>query len=520
MSFQALVDTSSQVAATSKRTEKTALLAALLAPLSPDDTVVALGLLSGEPRQGRIGVGWSAISNIDAQPSATPTLKIATIDAAIVALAETTGPGSASRRAEQLHALFSAATASEVDYLKRFFVGEIRQGALEGILADAIAKAHGVPGTLVRRAAMLSGDLRRAAEAVVRDGRRGLEALGLTVLTGVQPMLASTSTDVAEALAATGPASVEWKLDGARIQVHRSGDEVQIFTRNLNDITSRLPAMVSAVRSLPVASVVLDGETLSIGGDERPETFQETMSRFSQDSPDDRGLRPFFFDILHVDGRDLIDLPLHERLAELERVAGQYRIPAETTGDPAVAATVLEQALSSGHEGVMVKGLDGLYQAGRRGKSWRKVKPVHTLDLVVLGAEWGHGRRSGWLSNLHLGARIDDASGTGSDDFLMVGKTFKGLTDELLRWQTAEFPAKVVSESRGTVSLQPHFIVEIALDGAQSSTTYPGGVALRFARVRRYREDKLLSEVDTINAVRKLLKERPRQESEKNDSSQ
>ncbi len=542
MSLALLVDTSARVAATSKRKEKVEALAELLAPLDPVDAEIAVGLLVGEPRQGRIGVGWSAVSKVHYSPAASPSLLLADVDRTIIELQATSGPGSVARRAEQLTQLFSLATEAEVDFLKRLFVGEVRQGALGGLVSDAVAKAHGIPATVVRRAAMLAGDLGHAASVAASSGRAGLEEIGLSVLTGVQPMLASTSTDVAEALEATGEASIEWKLDGARIQVHRSGDDVRIFTRNLNDITERLPETVALVHSLPCTSIVLDGEALFYGHDDRPVAFQESMSKFSQDGrtptstqknketgeteqteqSEQTELRSAFFDILHLDGRDLIDLPLGERLAELERVAGPYRIPAITTTDPDSGTALLTEALAQGHEGVMVKGIDAPYQAGRRGKSWRKVKPVHTLDLVVLAAEWGHGRRTGWLSNLHLGARADNASEDSpgeSAEFVMVGKTFKGLTDELLRWQTDNFPAYLERHEGpewdgqdtsdpppyGTVFLRPHFIVEIALDGAQSSTKYPGGVALRFARVRSYRTDKTLDEVDSVSAVRALL---------------
>ena len=522
-SLAQLVATSAMVAATSKRKEKTAALAALLAPLAAPHAEIAIGLLVGEPRQGRIGVGWSAVSKVIYNAATNPSLRLTDVDDAIVELQATTGPGSVARRSEQLTQLFSTATDAEADFLKRLFVGEVRQGALEGLVADAVAKAHGIPAKVVRRAAMLSGDLGHAASVAATDGRAGLEAIGLSVLTAIQPMLAATSTDVAEALEATGEASVEWKLDGARIQVHRTGNDVRIFTRNLNDITERLPETVALVLDLPCDAVVLDGEALFYRDDGRPEAFQDSMSKFSQDERDhpetSEALRCSFFDILHVDGRDLIDLPLTERLVELERVAGPHRIPAATTTDATIAEGILEESLARGHEGVMVKGVDAPYQAGRRGKSWRKVKPVHTLDLVVLAAEWGHGRRTGWLSNLHLGARNDagDASrdeGGAEPEFVMVGKTFKGLTDELLRWQTESFPEHLEHHDPpwdgvdpppwGTMYLRPHFIVEIALDGAQTSSKYPGGVALRFARVRSYRTDKTLAEVDPLSAVRAL----------------
>jgi DNA ligase-1 len=313
-------------------------------------------------------------------------------------------------------------------------------------------------------------------------------------------MAAATAGSVAEALSLTGPASVEWKLDGARIQVHRLGADVRVFTRNLNDVTDRLPQVAAAVRRFPSERLVLDGEALGVDGDGRPHLFQDTMSRFGADQPGVAvGLQAWFFDVLHADGADLVDRPLAERLDVLARVAGPARVPGTTTDDPVVAAAVADEALARGHEGVMVKALASTYDAGRRGGSWRKVKPVRTLDLVVLAAEWGHGRRRGWLSNLHLGARAADGS------FVMVGKTFKGMTDELLTWQTGRLKELARSEDSYTVYVRPELVVEVALDGVQVSRRYPGGVALRFARIRGYRPDKSAAEADTIEAVQAMV---------------
>ena len=316
-------------------------------------------------------------------------------------------------------------------------------------------------------------------------------------------MLAAGAPDVAAALAEVGPASVEWKLDGARIQVHRAGDDVRIYTRNLNDITGRLPGVVSWVRTLPVRAIVLDGEAIGVDDDARPRAFQDTMSSFGREADSGTGaggaLDAFFFDVLHVDGDDVIDRPLRERIEIVQGLVGERRIPGAVTASPEEAAAVLERALEAGHEGVMVKALDSAYDAGRRGRAWRKVKPVRTLDLVVLAAEWGHGRRRGWLSNLHLGARGHDGT------FVMVGKTFKGLTDAMLEWQTKELLAREIGRDGITVYVRPELVVEIALDGVQASTRYPGGVALRFARVRRYRDDKTAADADPIEAVQALL---------------
>jgi DNA ligase-1 len=368
-----------------------------------------------------------------------------------------------------------------------------------------VAKAAEVPAAVVRRACMLAGDLGHTAAIALAEGRAGLEAVGLEVLRPIGPMLASTAPDVAAAIKDLGLASVEWKLDGVRLQVHKRGDDVRIFTRNLNDITDRMPEVVEVIRGLAADQVVLDGEGLTLTEDLRPQPFQVTMSqvgRHQSATPEvlDRRTGAHFFDCLHLDGEDLLDRPLLERLAALERVAGPWRIPGEVTDDPAAAEAVLRASLAAGHEGVVVKGAASPYEAGRRGKSWRKVKVARTFDLVVLGAEWGHGRRKGWLSNLHLGAR-DPRTG----EFVMVGKTFKGLTDATLAWQTERFLELETHREGITVFVRPEMVAEIALDGVQTSTRYPGGVALRFARLKTYRSDKSPAEADTIDSIRALL---------------
>jgi DNA ligase-1 len=370
-------------------------------------------------------------------------------------------------------------------------------------MLDAVARAAGLPASDVRRAAMLAGDLGAVAALALTPAADGggapaLAAIRLQPLRPVLPMLAAGAPDVGAALEATGPASVEWKLDGARIQAHRDGGHVRIFTRNLNEVTSRLPGIAAVVGELPVRSLVLDGEALGLDEEAaRPERFQQTMSRFGSHGPSTLAAR--FFDCLHRDGDDLLGRPLVERLAVLEEVARPWRVPSILTDDAAEASEFFDRAVAAGHEGVMVKGAASPYEAGRRGGAWRKVKPVTTFDLVVLAAEWGHGRRQGWLSNLHLGARRGDG------DFVMVGKTFKGLTDELLEWQTAELLAREVRRSGITVHVRPELVVEVALDGVQSSTRYPGGLALRFARVKRYRPDKAPAEADGLEALRALL---------------
>jgi DNA ligase-1 len=494
-----LVTTSTAVAATSSRKAKIAAIADLLRALDADEIVVAVALLTGAPRQGRIGVAWSRASQLTGT-AAGPTVTIGELDAALSELEACTGPGSEARRAELIAALGRDLTDDEAAFVRRLLTGELRQGALAGLMTDAVAAAAEVPVDLVRRAAMLSGDLPATARVARTEGAAALEAVRLTVGIAVQPMLASTATDVGDALSTTGPASVEWKLDGVRIQAHRSGDAVRLYTRNLNDVTDRMPSVVAELRALPVDAVVLDGEVMGVTEEGLPHAFQDSASSFGRrNEPGPVVLDASWFDVLHLDGRDLIDEPLEARLAAMDTIPPLRRIPSVRTDEVDAAQALLDDALATGHEGAMVKSLASPYAAGRRGKAWRKVKPVHTLDLVVLGVEWGSGRRRGLLSNLHLGAL--DADGTP----VMVGKTFKGLTDELLAWQTTRFLELESHREGHVVFVRPEQVVEIALDGAQASTRYPGGVALRFARVRRYREDKDAVDADTLAAVRALL---------------
>jgi DNA ligase-1 len=493
-----VVAASEAVAATSSRSAKVAILAELLGALAPEEVPICVGFLSGVPRQGRVGIGYAAIRDVERGAADEPSLTVADVDRAISEIEAETGSGSAARRRELLENLFGRATAAEATFLVGLLTGGLRQGALAGLMADAVAKAAGVRGEIARRALMLSGDLTEMARIAITGGEAGLRAVGFEIFRPILPMLASTGANVTEALDGFEQASVEYKLDGIRIQIHRRGDEVRIYTRNLNEITKTLPGIVDAVRSLPVRQVVLDGEALwmDAGG---PAPFQYTVSQIDSGAPPE-GIVTFLFDILHVDGQDLLDTPLRERIARLEQIAAGQRIPGVFTRDPAAAQQVLDDAINAGHEGVVIKDAASLYAAGRRGKAWRKVKPVQTFDLVVLGAEWGHGRRQGWLSNLHLGAR-DPASGA----FVMVGKTFKGLTDELLRWQTEALLALETERHGIAVMVRPALVVEIALDGVQASTRYPGGIALRFARVKRYRSDKDVEEADVIGDLQALL---------------
>jgi DNA ligase-1 len=497
--FGELVATSVDVAATRARSVKIRRLADFLSGLAPDEIEASVSWLAGEPRQGKIGIGWATVYGLDVTPAAEATLSITDLDTAIEAVKGLTGPGSVAARQAVLTGLLVRATAPEADFIRRLLVGELRQGALEGVMTEAVAAAARLPVDAVRRAIMLAGDLPGVATTALVEGVAGLEDVGLELLRPIQPMLASTAAGVEEAIKALGVCSVEWKFDGARVQAHRLGDEVRLFTRNLNDITGRLPAVEAVVAALPVSDIVLDGEVLGMGDGERPGMFQDTMSRFSRQDGTAGHLGVWFFDCLHLNGEDLIDRPLADRLDALQRAAGPWRVPNIVTDDAQAASAFLESALAAGHEGVMVKAVGSPYEAGRRGQAWRKVKPVRTLDLVVLAAEWGHGRRRGWLSNLHLGAR-NEAGG-----WVMVGKTFKGLTDAMLTWQTAALLESETDREGITVRVRPELVVEVALDGVQSSSRYAGGVALRFARVRRYRDDKSPAEADTIETVRALL---------------
>ncbi len=507
MLLDALVTTADTVASTRSRLAKIDALAALLSRLEPDEIAPAVGFLVGKPRQGRVGVGWRGVAAAMGDPADVASLTIADLDGLLDRLGAASGAGSAGDRGRELSDFTARATTPEQGFVARVLLGEMRTGALEGVLTDAIARAADRPGGAVRRAAMLSGDLGETARLALTGTADELDAVGLVVGRPVLPMLAASASSAAAALEATGEASVEYKLDGARIQVHRAGQSIRVFTRNLADITHRVPEVVEVVRRLPVRDVILDGETLSLDEDGAPRPFQETMSRFGADAARATLLHPWFFDVLHVDGRDLLDEPLSTRLAELERIAGEHRIPGEVTGDPEVAERVSRDALAAGQEGVVVKAIDSPYAAGRRGSSWIKVKPVHTYDLVVLACEWGSGRRQGWLSNLHLGA-LDPTGAFGEPGgYVMVGKTFKGLTDDVLRWQTEYFPQIEVGRTANTVWVEPTTVVEIAIDGVQRSSRYPGGIALRFARVKRYREDKSAVDADTIQTLRALLKE-------------
>ena len=500
MHLNDLVLTSKLVADTSSRLEKIDLLAALLKRLAPNEIPIAVGFLTGWPRQGKLGVGWASVAEARPVKAATEaTLDLSDVDRALSEIKAARG----ATRKQRLAELLTRATAEEQSFLGALAIGEVRQGALDGVLTEAVARAAALPSGKVRRAVMLAGDLGAVAEGVLTEGGEALARYALQLFRPVQPMLADSAPTVGDALAALGTAVFEWKLDGARVQVHREGDRVAVYTRSLNDVTAAVPEVVEAVRDLAVRDVVLDGEVIALDAEARPLPFQDTMRRVGR-RLDVESLRttmpvtPFFFDVLRVDGEDLLDCSLAERLARLDAIMPPgMRVPRLTTAEAHEAQRFADDAIARGHEGVMAKLLTAPYAAGRRGSAWLKIKTPRTLDLVVLAAEWGSGRRKGWLSNLHLGAR-DPSTG----EFVMLGKTFKGMTDEILEWQTKELLARQTRREGHIVFVRPELVVEVAFNEVQRSSQYPGGVTLRFARIKGYRTDKRASEADTIDAVR------------------
>jgi len=503
-----LVRVSNQVAATSSRLAKIRELAGFLKPLEREEIEIALPYLSGDIRQGKLAVGYASLQSARSAPAPAPELALLGVDAIFRKLKTVKGKGAGESRTALLRELFQRATADEQDFLVRLLVGELRQGALEGIMVEAVAAAAALPPADVRRAVAFAGAIAPVATAALSGGASALAQFSVQLMQPLLPMLAQPAEDMAAALGALGTALVEWKLDGARVQVHKNGDDVRIYTRNLNDVTSRAPEIVAAVRGVRAASLILDGEAIALRANGRPHPFPVTMSRFGsqQDSAARRSELPlsvFFFDCLYRDGATLFDHPTRERRDTLTQALPRELVtPAVVTADVAEAERFYQEALAAGHEGVMAKALDAPYEAGRRGAGWLKVKRARTLDLVVLAAEWGHGRRRGWLSNLHLGAR-DPRSG----EFVMLGKTFKGMTDALLAWQTEELQKRVLRRDEWTVHVRPELVVEIAFNDLQESSQYPGGLALRFARVKGYRPDKRAEEADTIDTVRRIYEE-------------
>jgi DNA ligase-1 len=500
------VNASRRVADTTARREKIQLLATLLAAVPPAEVEIATAWVSGTLRQPKLGLGWATIQA--AMPGAaaeSAAVELTEADAVLDRIAAATGKGSAEERRRLLGVLLARLTAEEQRFLAGLLVGELRQGALEGVAVEAVARAAGLPAAEVRRAVMMGGDLPRVAGALLAEGRVGLARFSVRLFQPLLPMLAGSAENVAEALAELGEAALEYKLDGARVQIHKGGDEVRVYSRRLNEVTAAVPELVETVRGLAAGEAILEGEAIALRPDGTPHPFQTTMRRFGRRLEVERvrdtlPLTLFLFDLLQLDGEPLLDQPLERRSAALaELVPGPLVVPRMVTGSVEEAGGFLRAALARGHEGVMVKALDSPYEAGRRGRRWLKVKPVRTLDLVVLAAEWGHGRRRGWLSNLHLGAR----EGGG---FVMLGKTFKGMTDEMLAWQTARLQELETRRDGHTVSVRPELVVEVAFNDLQASPQYPGGLALRFARVKGYRPDKTAAEADTMETLREIYR--------------
>jgi DNA ligase-1 len=515
MQFVELVGASREIARIRSRTAKIERLAELFKRLATAEIEVAVGWLSGELRQGRVGLGGALLHRLVQAPAAVePSVSVLDVDTAIGRFAAAQGRGSVAERERILGALFAALTLEEREFFVRACSGGLRQGALEGIALEALSRATALPASELRRALLFSGRLGEVATVALTEGREGLARFALALFRPLRPMLADTAGSIEEAVLGEHAVALEAKLDGARVQVHRSGSDVAVFSRQGQDVTASVPELVETVLALPARELVLDGEAIALRADGWPHPFQTTMQRFGRQKGvlalrETLPLSAFFFDCLTVDGALLIDRPNAERFAALsEHLPAELLIPREVTADSGRARAFVDRVLAKGHEGVMVKSLSAGYDAGRRGAGWLKVKPVNTLDLVILAAEWGNGRRTGLLSNVHLGARDPD-----SGSFVMLGKTFKGMTDEMLRWQTEEFQKRIVERDRYVVTLRPELVAEIAFDGVQQSTQYPGGLSLRFARVRRYRTDKRAEDANTIAEVRSIF-ERTRRNTE------
>ncbi|MBV8865963.1 MAG: ATP-dependent DNA ligase [Acidobacteriaceae bacterium] len=501
-----VVEASGRITATSKRLSKIDILSNLLRRLSPEEIEVAVAFLSGAARQGRIGVGYATLRASISAPSETPAIELLAVDRTLDDLTRITGSGSENRKRELLNNLLSRATREEQQFLSGLLVGELRQGALEGIMIEGLGKASGLGADRIRRAAMMGGGSAAIARAAMEQGEAGLAQFDIQLFRPVQPMLAQTAQDVSDALRDLGgEAALEYKFDGARIQAHKSGDQVVIYSRGANDVSTAVPEIVAAVRAIPAQRLILDGEALSLDAAGRPQPFQVSMRRFGRKVNMDqlRGqlpMTPFWFDLLYLNGGSVIDAPQAHRFRELSQLVPTHNlVPHLATENGDAAEDFLHQALSHGHEGVMAKARKAAYAAGARGQSWLKIKQARTLDLVILAAEWGSGRRQGWLSNLHLGARDIEKGG-----FAMLGKTFKGLTDEMLAWQTAEFQKIEIARDKYTVYVEPKIVVEIVFNEIQISARYVSGLALRFARVKRYRPDKSAADSDTFQTVQKL----------------
>jgi DNA ligase 1 len=517
-----VVETSRRVAETSGRRDKIGLLAALLATVPSPEIEIATAYLCGTVRQEKLGVGWAALQAAGSGPAAeSPTVVLAEVDATLDLVAKAGGKGSAEAKQRLLRELLARMTADEQQFLFGLIMGELRQGALEGLVVEAVAHAAGVPAADVRRAVMMVGDVARVAQAALVEGRAGLAAFAVQLFRPVLPMLAGTAESEEEALAELGEAALEYKLDGARVQIHKSGDEIRVYSRRLNEVTPAVPELVEAARSMPARELILEGEAIALRPDGTPHPFQTTMSRFGRrlEVERARGTTPltlFLFDLLYLDGAPLIDEPLFRRSAELVKAApAEFLVPRLVTASVEQAREFLAASLGRGHEGIMAKAVDSPYEAGRRGRHWLKVKPVRTLDLVVLAAEWGHGRRRGWLSNLHLGARDTERGG-----FVMLGKTFKGMTDEMLVWQTEKLQELEVSRDGHTVYVRPELVVEVAFNDLQASPQYPGGLALRFARIKGYRPDKAAADADTLATLKEIWRRQSREAASRDSAGQ
>ena len=507
MKLTSLVDTSRRVGEASGRLEKVALLASLLASVPQEEIEIAVAFLSGSLRQTRLGVGYAALQAAMPVSANQSSLELSEVEGALDRISRVpAGKGSSQERQRLLRELLARATSREQEFLFRLVVGELRQGAVEGLMLEAVAKAANVPADRVRRARMMAGDLPSVAKTALGPDASTLGEFATQLFRPVHPMLAGSAAAAEDAIEELGEAALEYKLDGARIQIHKSGDQVGVFSRRLNDVTAAVPDIVELVRSLPVRDLILDGEVIALRENGTPHPFQVTMSRFGKRLNVDRARRdvpltPVFFDLLYLDGAALVDEPARRRFTALsETVPPAMLVPRLLTSSALDAQRFLKTALEHGHEGIMAKALDEPYQAGHRGRRWLKIKPANTLDLVVLAAEWGHGRRQGWLSNLHLGAR-DPGGG-----LVMLGKTFKGMTDEMLQWQTKRLLELEVARDGHVVYVRPELVVETAFNEVQASSQYPGGVALRFARIKRYRSDKTPAEADTIAAVQQIYR--------------
>ncbi len=512
MLLKDLVEISKRVGSTSKKKEKASLLSRFIQQAKGKEIALAANYLSGQLPQGRLGIGWATLQEAlkDLTDQFRP-LSLIEMDRLFEGISKEKGVGSLERKGKLFHDIFSYASQDEREFLIRLVMGEIRQGALEGLVLEAIAQASSIPVDRLRQGLMFSGDVGEVAQIALEEGIAGLFRFQPKLFHPISPMLANPAEGEAEALERLGEAGLEYKVDGARIQIHQEGDEVRIFTRHLKEVTESVPEIVELAREFKFEDAIFEGEAIALGEDDRPLPFQTTMRRFGRiqevkKMQKEIPLTSYFFDLLYMDGELLIDQPYQERFKFLSKMIPQkYLIPRIITGNEKEAQDFLRRSLEAGHEGLMAKGLDSPYMAGHRGYYWLKIKPAQTLDLVVLAAEWGHGRRRGWLSNLHLGAR-DPESG----NFIMLGKTFKGLTDEMLRWQTKKFLELEVNRDEWTVYLRPELVVEIAFSDLQESPRYPGGLALRFARVKSYREDKSSLEADTLQKVWQIFEAKRR----------